>query len=455
MPESDLISAVKREQEGILIVGLAALFFAMVLAWFLSRRFSDPIAQLTRAADQMASGDLHVQLPTAGSREIQSLSHSFDRMRSELQKQMNALREKSTELEIFFSSALDLLCIADTQGNLIRVNKEWEKTFGFSVEQLEGMKFLDLVHPDDLQETLEAVAKLERQEQVLNFTNRYRCRDGSYRLIEWRSSPRGSLIYAAARDITERRRAEEELQLSRERLDLGMDASNSGLWDWNVADNTVYFDPRYFTMAGYQPDEFPHAFAEWEKRVHPDDIDYCRSEIDAYLSGRSAAFYAEFRFLRNDGSWMWIRGHGKAVERGENGAVRRMVGTHADITERKQAEFERQKLQEQLAQAQKMESVGRLAGGVAHDFNNMLTVINGHTAMALEKAAGSHAIYQDLLEIRRAAQRSADLTRQLLGFARRQVIAPSNLDLNKTVEGMLSMLRRLIGEDIHLDWRPG
>ena len=121
----------------------------------------------------------------------------------------------------------------------------------------------------------------------------------------------------------------------------------------------------------------------------------------------------------------------------------------------KRSEAEREKLQEQLNQAQKMESVGRLAGGVAHDFNNMLGVILGHTELALMKAEPSHALCSDLQEIRKAAERSAKLVRQLLAFARKETIAPKALDLNKTVDGMLEMLRRLIGEDIELIWLPG
>lgn len=125
------------------------------------------------------------------------------------------------------------------------------------------------------------------------------------------------------------------------------------------------------------------------------------------------------------------------------------------LEERKRSETEREQLQEQLNQVQKMESVGRLAGGVAHDFNNMLGVILGHTELALLKADPFQPLCSDLQEIRKAAERSAKLVRQLLAFARKETIAPRRLDLNKTVEGMLKMLHRLIGEDIELTWLPG
>jgi signal transduction histidine kinase/ActR/RegA family two-component response regulator len=126
-----------------------------------------------------------------------------------------------------------------------------------------------------------------------------------------------------------------------------------------------------------------------------------------------------------------------------------------DITDRKKAEHARKDLEAQLYQSQKLESVGRLAGGVAHDFNNMLGVILGKAEMALMELEPEDAHYADFREIQKVASRSADLTRQLLAFARRQTIAPRVLDLNETIEGMLKMMRRLIGEDIDLAWLPG
>lgn len=138
------------------------------------------------------------------------------RQQAQLEKEVRArtvaLLEKTDELEKFFSSSLDLLCIADTEGRFRRLNREWEKTLGYPLAELEGRRFLDLVHPDDVNSTQQAVATLAQGEEILNFTNRYRCRDGSYRWIEWRSFPSGRLIYAAARDITEPRRIEQQLK---------------------------------------------------------------------------------------------------------------------------------------------------------------------------------------------------------------------------------------------------
>jgi PAS domain S-box-containing protein len=136
------------------------------------------------------------------------------------------------------------------------------------------------------------------------------------------------------------------------------------------------------------------------------------------------------------------------------GTIIGMFGISRDISERRRAEEEKEKLQAQLLQAQKMESIGRLAGGVAHDFNNMLSVIIGHAELAKHRIHDRERVRASLEEINTAALRSADLTRQLLAFARKQIIIPKSLDLNETVSGMLKMLRRLIGEDIQLAWLP-
>ncbi|WP_457552755.1 transporter substrate-binding domain-containing protein [Desulfobacula sp.] len=126
-----------------------------------------------------------------------------------------------------------------------------------------------------------------------------------------------------------------------------------------------------------------------------------------------------------------------------------------DITDRKRAQEEKVQLEEQYRQAQKMESIGRLAGGVAHDFNNSLSVIMGFTEFAMEDADPKGHQHEDLTEVLKASKRAADVARQLLAFARKQIISPEILDLNETVESMLKMLRRLIGEDIDLAWLPG
>ncbi len=145
----------------------------------------------------------------------------------------------------------------------------------------------------------------------------------------------------------------------------------------------------------------------------------------------------------------------KICIRGNDGETKYLLGISEDITERKQAEAEREKLQAQFTQAQKMESVGRLAGGVAHDFNNMLMIMMNYAQLCMDKVGPGHPIREWLDEILKVAERSTKLTHQLLAFARKQVIAPKVIDLNDAIGSMLKLLRRLIGEDVAINWRPG
>jgi PAS domain S-box-containing protein len=134
------------------------------------------------------------------------------------------------------------------------------------------------------------------------------------------------------------RRREEELLASEERLDLALDGANEGIWDWHLDSNRIDFDARYYMICGYAPDEFPASIAAWEKRVHPDDIEKTQTAVQRYLAGELETYDVEFRFLRKDGSYMWIQGRGKIVARNDQGDPIRFIGTHADITGRKQIE---------------------------------------------------------------------------------------------------------------------
>lgn len=245
------------------------------------------------------------------------------------------LQQKTAELDRFFSLALDLLSIANLDGYFVRLNHQWEKVLGYSLSDLEGAQFIDFVHPEDVEATLQAMKTLEQGGDIIGFTNRYRCWDGSYRWIEWRSAPSGNLIYSAARDITNRKQAEIELQNSTDRLTLALQAGTYGIWDWDLV-NDALWDEQMYTIYGLQDRDRAVSYQEWRDRVHSDDINWLESHFEAALQNKTS-FQAEFRIWRN-GELRWIQTIARPQYDAKGNPVR-VVAINCDITNRKAAEL--------------------------------------------------------------------------------------------------------------------
>ncbi len=248
------------------------------------------------------------------------------------------------------------------------------------------------------------------------------------------------------RDISERKLADAAQQESQARFAVLFDANPAGLMLVDRATRTIaQVNAAASAMIGLPAEEIVgrtcHGF------ICPSEMFHCPVCDMEQVVDRS-----ERVLVRADGSHVPIF---KTVVPLALDGRDYLLESFIDISARKKAESEREKLQDQLVHAQKMESVGRLAGGVAHDFNNMLCAVLSSVELMLENLDPAHPHYGDLQEIRKVAERSADLTRKLLAFARQMPSDPQRLDLNSTVSEMLKMLRRLIGENIDLSWRPG
>lgn len=254
--------------------------------------------------------------------------------------------------------------------------------------------------------------------------------------------------------VTQRaRKSEEEMRQSRNMLAHVLNAVPQSVC-WKDAEGLILGcnenfasmlrQPSPQAVAGKSEADFPE-FCEHADAHRGDDLEVMRLNQPKRYVVESYTF--------SGGSSVWME-TSRVPLVNEAGQVFGVLGVFDDVTDRKRSEEERALLQDQLLHAQKMESVGRLAGGVAHDFNNMLSVILGRSELLLDTLDASHPIRNELLEINLAAKRSADLTRQLLAFARKQVVKPQMLNLNETVSGMLKMLQRLIGEDIELVCLP-
>ena len=274
---------------------------------------------------------------------------------------------------------------------------------------------------------------------------------------------RSHLIEANRRlhgELAERNRAEaENAQLLREvlaqrkRLDEIIASVPGIVWEmWGRPDDptgTMHFVSDHADrMLGYGVEQWLSTANFWLRIVHPDDRECAARQAAGFFDGRQGGI-SRFRWIAAGGREVWVEARSTVICDAHGNPVG-MRGVTMDITAAKEAEAARAHLEEQLRQGQKMESVGRLAGGVAHDFNNLLTVINGHTSLALEQLQPGDPLRTRLTDIRTAGERAADLTRQLLALSRRQLLMPRVLSLNSLIADSTSMLSRLLGEDIEL-----
>ncbi len=349
-----------------------------------------------------------------------------------------ALRRKTEELDTFFASSLDLLAIADTDGRFRRLNPEWERSLGYDVTELKGASFFDFIHPDDVAPTMEAVSTLSRQHPILNFTNRYRHKNGGYRWIEWRSFPIGNTIYACARDITDRIRAEEE----RRRLAEAVHQTSEAVMVTDAEGVIEYVNPSFERITGYRREEAVGRNPRFLKSGVQDDAFY-RDLWTTIAAGRKWSGRMVNR--RKDGKHYTEDCSITPLTNGED-KVERFVAVKKNISREL-------KLEEQFRQSQRLESVGRLAAGVAHDLNNLLAPILGYAEILMEDLASQEDPKRKVAQIIRAAEGSRDLIRQLLAFGRKQILDVKTVDLRQVVRDIQKLLLRTIRENIELECR--
>jgi two-component system, cell cycle sensor histidine kinase and response regulator CckA len=368
------------------------------------------------------------------------------------------LRKSEARFRTLVQTIPDLIWLKDKEGVYLACNKIFERLFGAREEDIIGKTDYDFVDRElaDLFRAYDkkaiAAGKPSSNEEGVTFSD-----DGRRVLLETIKTPmyddRGTLIgvLGIGRDITERKRNEEALQNYAFLMKEMGRAAKIGGWEFDAATGKGTWTEEVAQIHEVDPKEPTNVETGISFYTDESKEKITQAIKNAVESGKP--YSLELELITAKGNHKWVKTIGQPFV--ENNKVIKVRGSFQDITERKQADTEREKLQMQLTQAQKMESVGRLAGGVAHDFNNMLGVILGYSELALEQTEENQSLQSSLKEIQMAAQRSADLTRQLLAFARKQTVVPKVLDLNTVVEGMLSMLRRLIGEDIDLVWLPG
>ncbi|MFP4213662.1 MAG: PAS domain S-box protein [Desulfohalobiaceae bacterium] len=382
--------------------------------------------------------------------ELEQRLSSLELEVAKLRQSEQELLRRRKYLESILENSEDAIVTLDPEHRILGWNPSAQRLFGYSPEEARGKDLDDLICTSNVRLQARANTRqilsgfpVPHQECV-----RY-SKTGEPVLVIASGAPiiiDGVLqgVVAFYTDIRLQKRAESALQESQERLQHVLEATQDGIWDWDVQTEQAYYSPGYFQMLGYEGSEFPEHFQTWLQLVHPEDKDRVWQANQDCIQGRTEGFKVEFRMRARDGSWRWIMGRGKGVRRDSQGKALRMVGSHVDITEQKHMEV-------QLHQARKMEALGTLAGGVAHDFNNVLQIISGYTQLMQDRRPAQDKDSHDLLQIQGAVQRAAGLVQNLLYYSRRSEPALGALDLNQEILETSRILKQTLPRMIQLE----
>ncbi len=364
-----------------------------------------------------------------------------------------ALRTSERRFAVAFDSSPVTLAISTfEEGRFVAVNSTGLRMFGYTPEEAIGQTAFELgiwVDPDQRDELFGGLQEGETRRAEVEL----RMKNGDIRthlLSVARFDAEGeAFLLTAGVDVTERNQAEEALRAAEERYrtlaeELPLVTYVASL-DTGAA---IYMSPQVEELLGYPVEEHLGSLDLLWRILHPDDRERVLRETEAALA-RGELFEGEYRLIAKDGHVVWIRDQATIVH-DDQGRALYGQGFLLDITGEKGAQEERERLEAELRQAQRLEAVGRLAGGLAHDFNNLLTAIGGYTEFLIESLPDDARLRGDAEEIRKGVDRASALTRQLLAFSRRQVVERRSLDLNEIVTEMDRFLRRLIGTDIEL-----
>ena len=468
IPTKEAFASINKMQKHILVAGIILTILAGGATWWILRLQLTPMLDAVATLSVLSDADLPmIALPIVRQDEVGQLISSFNRLLDALalrEARLNDSEETISASNKLLHSIINTAPLhifwKDTELRYLGGNAAFAKAAGLSHPhdlvgkddyQLAWKDLAEIYRTDDRLVIETGIPKLSYEEPLISADGgKIWIRTSKVPLINEASEVFG--ILGLYEDITEWKLAEDALLRSEKRLKEAQRIARIGDWELDLTCNKLVWSDEIYRIFEIDKDQFDATYEAFLEAVHPDDREAVKQAYSDSLSNK-APYEVIHRLLMGDGRVKYV------LERCETSFDKTdqpllSIGTVQDVTQIRVTEEEKVKLENQLHQAQKMESVGRLAGGVAHDFNNMLTVISGYSNMGFMEADPSTSFSKYFAEILKTSERSAVLTHQLLAFARKQTIAPQILNINEAVTGMFKMLQRLIGEDIHLNLQP-
>ena len=455
-PEHEAFTPVRRVRTIFGIGSALALLFALAAALFSLRRTLRPVSRLVGGVEQIARGDYNVRSQPESYREIDELAEGFRLMAEAVEVRERALRESEKKYRLLVDHMNDLIVEFDLEKHLRFVSPSYCEVFGLKEEELIGGEFLSLIHPEDRQAVLDSIEKVIRPPFTTYHEERARTRNG-LRWFAWSAraildaSGNVESVISVGRDITQRKSAEEKLRKSEQRFRDLFNSINDLVYTQDLEGRFLSVNPAFIRAFGYGEEEI----------IGRPASDFMKTEVRSlfqkgYLEALKAkgAHEGTASYYTKEGTRVYIEYH-SALVRPEGGDPY-ISGTGRDVTEHVIAERRIQQLQNEMLQAKKMEAIGTLAGGIAHDFNNLLMGIQGTVSLLLLDMDPDVPACEKLKDVERYVRSGADLTRQLLGFARGGKYEVKPIDVNTLLKQSVDLFSRTHKEiTVRTGFSPG
>jgi PAS domain S-box-containing protein len=359
---------------------------------------------------------------------------------------------------VFERSPMGIATISLADGVIRDANPNLCRLLGLEPEEIRGRTLASLTHPDDLIHDQDAMDRRQGGESgEIAYEKRLLHKDGRAIWVRVFSTPLEAVpgqppeIMGLVLDLSHQKEAENQRLDFQQKLEVVLRSSRIGMWDWNIPTGNLVLDQIWAEMIGYRLEELqPTNVSTFFDNLHPEDLSLSREALDRHLKGEHEFYECQLRFKHKQGHWIWVLARGRVVEWEDGRIPVRMLGTHSEITDIKEAEKKRQDLEKQVLQAQKLESLGVLAGGIAHDFNNILMVIQGHAELALATAGHPEDSAAFLDQIQSSVRQAAELCAQMLAYSGKGSYLVGDVFLDSLIDDMLPLLQTSVTRKVQL-----